>query len=84
MTLHQYREFHALNTRQQQRNDVSLTSSHQRHRAQRHFEQRYAASLIDDKGREIPIDSQSVQRCLEQLAGSDSEFICHLARRQAS
>ena len=66
------------------RSDTSRTSCHLRHRAQRQFEQRFAASLIDDQGREIPIDSQAVHRCLEQLAGSDSEFICYLAKQQAS
>lgn len=53
-------------------------------RAQENFEQRYGACLIDDQGREIPIDAPTVASCLDALSGSDAEFICYLARQRAS
>ncbi len=51
--------------------------------AQQNFEQRYGAWLIDDQGREVPIDPERVAACLDDISGSDDEFICYLARRQA-
>ena len=54
------------------------------HAAQERFEQRYGAWMIDENGREIPIDASTVESCLDALSGSDDEFICYLAKQQAS
>ena len=60
------------------------TASSPSHAAQERFEKRYGAWLIDDNGREIPIDAHKVESCLDALSGSDDEFICYLAKQRAS
>lgn len=49
--------------------------------AQHVFEQRYGACLVDSNGRETPIATDAVDRCLQALIDTDAEFICVLARR---